>query len=292
MGDAMLVPETTEGARLRLGRELRRLRLRTGLTQISVAGILGCGQAKIQKIESTLVAISPTDLDLLLDAYHAEDVEVAALKKLAAEVDSWSRPRSEPRTLSFRKLSEREPEAREILCWHCEGIPGPLQSELYMLRQFGADTELRHQVTELIRLRTARTRIFTDDDPPHYQAILSESSLHRMPGGRSPELVLDQVEHLLEAMRTYENLTLRILTFEAQVAYVVTDFVVLRFADPADDIVYLEDPGEGRIVKKIAPFVKSWQRLHDAALSLDDSVKFLHRLAEETRGKWQRDDNN
>jgi hypothetical protein len=94
------------------------------------------------------------------------------------------------------------------------------------------------------------------------------------------------VDHLLEAIRTYPRLTLQILPYDAPVSWVGSDFVVARFADSAEDFVYLEDAGEGRIVEKIGPFVKHWRHLSSAALSPDETVKFLTRLAGETEAKW------
>lgn len=281
-----MADEATERRRWQLGRELRKARVDAGMTQSVAAKVLDCRQGKINKIEKTLVAVNMAELNKLLDAYQVAAKKAAELRELAADDGHRSRPKSEPRSLAFRKLSDLELDATEILCWHCEGIPGPLQSELYMLRQFHADAEPTSEVVQLIRQRVARTRIFTAEDPPLYRVVLSESSLHRMPGGRSPEMTLDQVEHLSTAIRNHEQLTLQILPFDAPIRYVHTDFVIVRFDGDEDDFTYVEYPGDARIIKDITEFEKHWRELRDAALSPDDSIKFLDRFAEETRAKW------
>src|SRR2546428_12457655 len=104
--------------------------------------------------------------------------------------------------------------ARAISRWHSERIPGPLQSEPYLLRQFHTDITRDFDIIELIRLRRARARIFTMEHPPSYAVVLSESALRRMPGGRT-DLVIDQIQHLLDLSRRCDQLSLHILTFDA-----------------------------------------------------------------------------
>jgi hypothetical protein len=86
-----------------------------------------------------------------------------------------------------------------------------------MLRQHQPDTGTTPGVVRLLSQRKARAQIFTIENPPRYRVILSESSLHRMPGGRSSELLVDQVEHMLTLIGCHQQLELQILTFSANV---------------------------------------------------------------------------
>jgi transcriptional regulator with XRE-family HTH domain len=276
-------------SRRQLGRELRKARTEAKLTQSAIAAILGCGQGKINKIETTLVAVSRAELELMLKAYQLPEDKADDLRRLAVHDRIRRRRNSVLTSPAFEELSDRESDATEVLCWHSERIPGPLQSEHYMFQQFNTNAGT-YDVVQLARRRLARTRVFTVENPPHYQVILSESSLYRMPGGRSPELVVDQAEHLLTCMKSYARLTLRILTFDAPVPYVDSDFVVLRFNDE-DDFAYLEYPGGARILtkpKELAHFEEHWRELRDAALSTEDSMQFLDQLAEVHRAEWHK----
>jgi transcriptional regulator with XRE-family HTH domain len=276
--------------RRQLGRELRKARTAAGLTQSAIAEILGCGQGKINKIETTLVAVSVGELDVMLEAYGVPQDKADELRGLAAQDRRQRRRHHLMTSPAFEELSDRESDATEILCWHSERIPGPLQSEHYMFQQFHINGDTS-DIVQLARQRKARTRVLTANNPPHYRVILSESSLHRMPGGRTPELVVDQAEHLLSCMRAFERLSLRILTFDAKLPYVDNDFVIVRFA-AEEDFVYIEYPGSAKLFNKpreISMFEEHWRELSEAALSTMDSVKFLDQLAEEHREKWQKE---
>lgn len=124
----------------------------------------------------------------------------------------------------------RSPEAREVRCWHSERIPAPLQSEMYMLKQHESLLANSHPGAPTLYKQETRTKVFTTPNPPQYRVILGESSLHRMPGGRDPQLVADQVEHLLKLMESHPRLELRILASDVDVPWEDCDFQHLVFA--------------------------------------------------------------
>jgi hypothetical protein len=235
-------------------------------------------------METKLVRIDPPDLEKLIELYGVPADKAAELRRLA-ELDQQNGPArtkySNPMA-GFSELTDVEPEAREIRCWHSERLPGPLQSEMYILKQHEPLLTDPDAVTRVLRERTARTKVFTVPDPPRYRVILSESSLHRMPGGRTTQMVVDQVEHLLKLMNTYEQLELRILTFDADILYVDSDFQHLMFDKPwLCEFVYIEYPGGARKYKtphELAECREHWEALSAAALDVADSREFLNGL--------------
>ncbi len=285
------VNEDATARRQQLGRLLRRAReaVRPKLTQEAVAAALGCRQAKINKIETKLVGISRSELEKLIDLYDVSESEAAELRKLA-ELDQQDGPARTKfgNTLSaFGELGEVEPEASEIRCWHSERLPGPLQSEMYRLRQHEPLLADGNEVTRVLRELTARTKVFTVPNPPLYRVILSESSLHRMPGGRTTQMVADQTGHLLRLMDRYERLELRILTFDADIPYVDSDFQHLMFDDSVHcEFVYIEYPGGSRKCKnayELAQCREHWAALSAVALDVADSREFLNGLTSQGR---------
>jgi transcriptional regulator with XRE-family HTH domain len=290
----VVVPLADEATlRRRLGRELRKAREATKLTQRAVGVVLGCGQAKVNKIENTLVEIDPGELDTLLATYQVSADKADALRALAEEARR-SRRRFTPLPMSpeFGHLSDLELNAAELFSLHSERIPGPLQSELYMLRQFQSYATTTQHLVELMERRRVRAQIFTTERPPRYRVVLSESSLLRMPGGRQPDLEVDQIEHLLNLINDHDQLDLRLLPFTAKSAFVGTDFVVARFDGEHADFAYFEYPGGACLVKPrkdLAALVKHWNELYDMALNRDDSIKFLYQLATDARRRWQTD---
>ena len=280
--------------RLQLGRALRKARDEAGLIQSAAATLLGCGQAKINKIETTLVTISLADLDRLITIYGIPDEKAVELRELVSQdhTDGPRRTSPSPTWSAFEQLRDLEQDAREVRCWHCERIPKPLQSEYYVLQQYRPKTTA--EVVRLVRQLEARARIFTIDDPPLYRVILSESSLHRMPGGASPNLVVDQVEHLLDLMTRYERFTLQILTFDADIRFVDTDFQILYFAEDEPDFAYIEAPGGARKFdrpEELDGFEAHWDELHAAALNPSASEMFLDKLVRESKAEWDTEGN-
>jgi transcriptional regulator with XRE-family HTH domain len=274
------VTDDPTARRRQLGRHLRKARELAKLTQHEVAKVLGCGQAKINKIESTLVAVRPDELEKLIELYQIPDDKAEELRRLA-DLDRRNAP---PRGKgvgpwsAFTMLSDLEPVASEILCWYSERIPGPLQSESYMLHQHEPETLDSPKVLVLLRERRARAQLFELAEPPRYRVILSESALLRLPGGYSHDLMVDQIDHLLGLVGRFEHLELQILTFQAKVRYVDSDFVLLRFSDDQPDFAYQEYPGGARRHEsrdEVNMFQQHWEVLQKAALSRAESEAFL-----------------
>jgi transcriptional regulator with XRE-family HTH domain len=261
-----------------LGRTLRKLRNDAGLTQVAAAEGLNCGQAKINKIEKTLCRIDMDQLEVLIEMYGAAPDLAARLREEATRDLENGPPRTKGN--AYTELTDRELEAREIWCWHSERIPGPLKSQMYALKQQGP-TPSEGKETQVLRRHKARKQVLTKADPPRYRVILSESSLHRLPGGCTPEMVQDQVSYLLDLMAKHPQLELRILPFEADVPYVDPDFQLLMFDDPELSFVYVEDSAGPRKSEKepeLKRFRDHWVALDAAALDVPATKEFLTKL--------------
>jgi transcriptional regulator with XRE-family HTH domain len=277
--------ESSDANRLRLGRELRHARKAASRTQKDAAVILRCEQGKISKIEHGTVNVGSRDLDELMHHYQLPDAKKEELRSLHRNSTVPRAVPGYPRDEAFLKLTSFETDAAEILSWHSERVPGPLQHQHYMLKQFGLDrVENRSDVVPALKARASREGVFTVDDPPHYRVVLSESSLYRLPGGWNEKLEQDQIDRFQYLSATYPRLELRILPFTADVPYSDTDFAVLRFAPddstmPAttkpDDFVYLEHLGGAQTIGDISKFVEYWELIAAAALDRDETVAFL-----------------
>jgi hypothetical protein len=152
-----------------------------------------------------------------------------------------------------------------------------------MLKQF---TEAgATDVTSLVRNRLDRKALFDQPQPPYYRFILSEAALRRAPGGVSPAVMLDQVEHLL-ALERRPRVYLHVLPFDARLPSVPNDFTIMRFHDRTRDFAYIEHAAGGLYLdddKDFQLFVDSWDRLRGAALERQDTAGFLKELAEQYR---------
>jgi len=256
------------------------------MTQQDVATLLGCGQAKINKIENGAVSVKQSDLKQMLDAFGATKTEadmMAALASSSGQRGQWSGYRSAVPHW-FRTFTDLEPAASEILSWHGERIPGPLQSEHYMLKQF---SEARAtDVTALIRNRVERKQVFELKRPPYYRFILGEAAFRRMPGGPSPAVAFDQVQHLIELEKIYPRTFIHVLPFDTRLSFVPNDFTIMRFSDATKDFVFVEHAAGGVYLDDeddFELFVDAWDRLRGAALERGETAEFLGKLAQDLR---------
>lgn len=282
------MPATVTSRRRQLGNEIRRARRAAGLTQAEVGELLGCGQGKINKIESGSVSVKLGDLEQMLVAFKASPAEKELMLELARnspQRGQWSGYRSAVPQW-FRTFADLEPAAAEICGWHGERMPGPLQSEHYMLKQF---TEAQvTDVTALVRNRLERKKVFDSPKPPYYRFILGEAALRRMPGGASPVVALDQVQHLIALDKKYPRVFINVLPFDAKLPYVPNDFTIMRFSDNTKDFVFVEHAAGGLNIeddRDFELFLDAWDQLRDGAMRKNETVDFLHMLADEYRAK-------
>lgn len=272
--------------RLELGRELRRLRKAAGLTQAAAAKRLPFEQPKLGKIETAKTeSVSRGDLELMLDLYDAGRDDGTRLRHLVHRINA-GRIRSDlAPSIAFQQVIGSECEAKVILAWHGERVPGQLQSEGYLLEQHaGVAPDARAM---LLKRRRARARLFTTSSPPVYRVILSEASLYRLPGGYAPDKVVELAAHLIRLCEEYRHLELQLLPFTAVLPFVGTDFVVLQFARSSrrKDFAYIEYLGGGLVARRDTRTLRvcreNWYEYQRAALSTEESRTYLKRLVEQ-----------
>ncbi|HEY0691834.1 MAG TPA: helix-turn-helix transcriptional regulator [Kribbella sp.] len=280
---------TVTSRRRQLGNEIRRARVAAGMTQQDVATLLGCGQGKINKIETGAVSLKQSDLKQMLDAFAVTKTEADMMTELArsssGQRGQWSGYRSAVPHW-FRTFTDLEPAASEILSYHGERIPGPLQSEHYMLKQF---SEARTtDVTALVRNRLERKQVFDLKRPPYYRFILGEAAFRRMPGGPNPSVALDQVHHLTELGKSYPRTFVHVLPFDTRLSFVPNDFTIMRFSDATKDFVFVEHAAGGVYIDDEGDFelfVDAWDRLRGAALERNETAEFLEGLAQDLQAQ-------
>jgi transcriptional regulator with XRE-family HTH domain len=266
--------------RVELAAELRKARQARGYTQTRVAAFLGCGQGKIAKIENAVNEVKPQDLDRLLQLYDPPEVECLKMKALAALPGPGRAAASRPQT-EYVDFSTRATRASVLLALHSERIPVPLQSNRYRFKLYQEADDPAPQ-TRLILDRNHRAEIFTEPGRSTlYRVLLSESAFRRLPGGETPDLVIDQAQYLLALTERYERLQLQVVPFKAKIPFLDPDFTVLKFEDPREDVAYVDSSVDAQIIpaaQRVADREEYWHLVQRAATSVDDSRKFLRTL--------------
>ncbi|WP_436762649.1 helix-turn-helix domain-containing protein [Streptosporangium sp. V21-05] len=261
----------------RLGRELRRLRERAGLSVPEVARRLGWSASKAHRIEAGRIMVSEADLADACDLFGADSATTASLIQLGKDAGrrGWWTAYSDVFTGSYISM---EAEASTILKWEQRAIPGLLQSEDYAHGVIKAtlpnlsEAELRRRVDA----RMVRKVSLVGPNAPKLHVLMDEAVLRRPIG--SPGVMAHQFDDLLRVME-WSHITVQVLPFSTG-AHVGMEggFSVLSFdaEDPA--VGYTEGPA-GEVYIEAAGQVRNlmltFERLVDVCLSPEKSAVLI-----------------
>jgi transcriptional regulator with XRE-family HTH domain len=271
-------------ARWQLGRQIKAAREAAGITQIEIAGVLGCSESKIYKIEAGDVGINRGDLIVMLDRYGITNEQRRAtifdLQQQGKQRGWWAKYGQLPSNYSM--YVGLEGAAIEVKNFELAVVPGLLQTEDYARAITsaawpGQEEEVRRRV----ELRMARQACLTEDPPLKFWAIVDEGVLHRRTGGL--DIMRAQLRHLVE-MSKRPNIELQVLPFsEGWHPGTVGSFSILEFPEDVHSPVayvvsqagdaYLEREDDMRRV------TLTYTHLHAAALSASKSRDLIAAIA-------------
>jgi hypothetical protein len=269
--------------RRRLGAELKRCREAAGLTQESVSREFEWHTAKVTRIETARVAVTPRDVKDLLTLYGVQDEEYReALMNLARQSRErtwWTDYRDLIRPGSFIGL---EAGASAMLAWEPTVVPGLLQTPDYIraLIRSGRSSDPDKDIDRRVSLRMIRQDRLTGVQPLEFVAVIDESVLTRMIGG--PDVMTGQLERLIERAQL-PNVTVRILPMDAGAhAFLGGPAAILEFQESTHmDVVYLEGIAGDYYAEQpseVARYRQDFERLSARALDDRMSIKLIESL--------------
>jgi transcriptional regulator with XRE-family HTH domain len=269
--------------RRRLGLELRALREATGMSGEDVASQLGWSSSKLSRMEIGRNPPSPADLAKLLDRYGVTDPgrrdQLAVLLREAKRKGWWQIYSDIP----YSTLIGLEAEAVSMLTYQ-QVVHGLFQTEAYAraIMQGTAPTMDAETLDQRVEVRLTRQAVLARERPMEVRAVLDESVIRRLVGGR--EVMRGQLRRLLElAERT--NIIVQVLPFEvgAHPGTMLGPFDVLSFEHPADPgVVYVEsdsDPYPDR-EGDLARYTAAFDHLRSMALSVSQTNDLLRKALE------------
>lgn len=265
--------------RLQLGRELRQLRERAGVSREAAATELDCDLSKISKVERGLQAVPHAEIRLLLTLYGAADDVVERTLQLGRD----ARRRSTYRVPDwFRTYIGWEQAATEIRTYQSELVPGLLQTPAYVRAvSLAADpTRAPTEIDQLVEARRDRQAVLLGDRPPQLKVVLNEAVIRRPVGGH--DVMREQLHHILE-LADLPTVSVQLMAYSAGAhAAMGGSFVVLHLADPDMQVVYLDDPYSADYLDRpnqVSPYERMFDRLCAASLDAARSRAMIEKAA-------------
>ncbi|MCT9005181.1 helix-turn-helix domain-containing protein [Streptomyces sp. NPDC054766] len=254
----------------RLGAELRKLRVRAGLSGERAAAILDADRARISNIETGRIDVSRNRLHKVLQEYGCPaGPYFDALMAMAQESGKgWWDEFNDTIGPGARDLAELESRSTVLRTHEPLVIPGMLQTEEYARAVLEATERDRRRAHRYAEFRLARQRVLTGASPVTYRAVVHEAALHTRVGGAA--VMRRQLLRLMEMSRL-PNVAVQVYPFEAGIYAAHTQsFVLYASAAPELETVYLEHPTNSlflRDANHLDEYTKMFERLSELALA-------------------------
>jgi transcriptional regulator with XRE-family HTH domain len=226
-----------------LGRRLRELRERAGLSRPDAGRIVHGSESKITRLELGRVGSRPGEIARLLDVYGADAAERTTLLALAEQTTAraWWHDDGDIVPSWVRPYLSAEQAAKLVRTFEAQFVPGLLQTEAYaraLIRR--ANPEAEDEVERRVEFRMRRQRVLRRRPRPlNLWIVLDEQALWRPIGG--PETMRGQLRHIMRLCGR-PNVTVQIASSGACVrAAGDGPLTLVRFPQQGlPDMVYLE----------------------------------------------------
>ena len=259
-----------------IGKQVRVLRERAGLTQKELGDRLGYGEDLISSLERGRRTPQREFLE-------AADELLGAGGLLKATIEDVERAKAKARVRHpawFRDYARLEREAVEINDYNCHDIPGLFQTErriraLYEMRKPLLDEET---IEQRVASRLARQEILTRWPPPMITAVIEEAVLRRPLGER--EVHEKQLEQLLR-LGGLRNVELQVMpTDRTEHAGMGGSFILLTpkgkpqlgYAEAQNSSRLATDPEEVRIL------AAQYGSIRAQALTMQESLALIVKM--------------
>jgi transcriptional regulator with XRE-family HTH domain len=264
-------PRTSPSERQRrLGAELRKLRLRAGLSGDAAARLIEAERTRISHIESGRVDVPRNGLYKLLRAYGCPEGTYFDGLMAMAQVrgKGWWDEFSDTIGPAARDLAELESRATVVRTQEPLFIPGLLQTEEYASAVLGETERDPQRADRYVEFRMARQRVLTGAAPVMYHAVIHEAALHSHVGG--PKVMRGQLLRLMEVSRL-PHVTVQVFPFEAGAYSAYSQsFEIFGGSTPELDTVYLEHPTRSLFLRdgdQLDEYARMFERLCELALA-------------------------
>ncbi|AVH24612.1 helix-turn-helix domain-containing protein [Nocardia cyriacigeorgica] len=287
--------KSTTILRRQLGRQLRELRLASGLSIVEAARRIERGAGTVQRLEKgENPKIRLLDVEALTKLYDATErldglLEIAKRARNGeGEGGAWWHKYGDVIPEMFALLLDLETIASSLTMYRPELLPGLLQTAAYTRALDSAyfRRATPDELDERVRVRLNRQRIITRRyDPVKVHLLLEEAVIRRVIGG--PRVMAEQLRHLADLP---PNVTVQIIPFGARypLGTATGQYTLLDFDENTGEppIVYVEGYGTSTYYERkglIDRYRSAFGQLRGVALSPADSKRLLRTASRECR---------
>ncbi|WP_052848229.1 helix-turn-helix domain-containing protein [Streptomyces avicenniae] len=275
--------------RIELCDELRRLRVRAGLTLEQAVEGLDLSERKLQRIETELHGLRSAEvLKALMDRYGVESPDARNhLLEMFREASSqeWFTQYRALMPSGMPRFVGVESAAIEVRAWHPTLVPGLLQTESYARALHQLAKPIRETTTEFIasniELRMRRRAAVINGDL-RLLAVLYEPALRYQ--AAAPEAMKEQYEEIAK-LAELDTVTIQVLPARTRGYVSPHDFTLLDLGSNLPAIVQVDTAWGAVSVtdkpREVARFRRKHEVLTQGALSPEATVPFLQALLRE-----------
>lgn len=279
--------------RRELGKELRKLREKRGLTLQEVAKALGFSHTKLARVEigeNDLPRVGDLEalIDYLAPELPKEDLEtLLQLHRESLSKEPWTpykafMPSKMP---TYRGL---EQDATVMRAFQPNFVFGLFQTDAYARALYQIAKPVDETTTEYIeqnvRLRLERKDLITrSEEPLELRVIMDETAVRRMVGG--PEVMREQYDEIV-ALGELENVTIQVLPHDVVTYRSESNFAILDFSEALDPVVQVDMPNTISVTderQEVQRNVRRFDAMRDSAMPPARTAGLLQQLAREWR---------
>ncbi|MEW2484923.1 helix-turn-helix transcriptional regulator [Streptomyces sp. NPDC048411] len=259
-----------------LGRQLKVLRERAGLSQKELGTAAHCGEDLISAMERGVRTPQPDFLDRADTLLNAGGVLAAAVEEVR-EALSRSRTRHPD---WFRDYARVEAEAVAVHDYSNQAVPGLLQTEEYARALFTQRRPLLDEETIEKRVadRLDRQRIFERWPAPTMTYVLEEVVLQRPLGGRAAHR--QQLARLLHIGRM-RTVSLQIMPTDTEEHPSLGSSFIMLTPKGRQEVAYTETYGYPRLInnpEEVRVFSERYGNIRSQALTNRESLTLIEKM--------------
>lgn len=267
--------------RRHLGRELREFRTAKGLQAEDVCKYFRWHPSKVSRIEMGRQGMRPADLVALCAMYEVSEDDRARLRQLLRDVDkaTWWQDLVPPGA-----YVDFEAGAASIKSYDPLAIPGLLQTADYARSLVSAARPdlTADEVDQYVRARQERQRLLDRPRRLAFWAFIAEPALRFVVG--SPDVMRNQVAHLLHREASSPNVTVQVLDFASGLSTGSDGGCALLAYRHDPSIGHVETAVGDKILEKpgdVDEISRRIDRLQADALPPAESVRYIQKVMDD-----------